>query len=325
MFRKRYVSTGPRKNEDAEIWRQFEHHSRTFSLATRLLPQAVRLPIATLYLFCRAVDNIADQRVQEVGRREALSELDHLRDCLAATVDGNPTDDLLWQRLHEIHECFRLQPEPLYELIDGAAWDLEGRGIDTEEDLLAYSELVAGSVGAMMLPFITNWGSPYAHLLPAARCLGVGMQIANICRDVGEDLHHLGRVYVPSTWLREEGIDAEELLDGKPSPAYALVMERCMSLAEQRFDKGIAGIGELPLRVRLGIRAAARMYREIMNEVRASGYDNLHRRSYVPLPRKATTILFDGYAGRRARLRQNAPVRLDERCLTPFDAPRATT
>ena len=36
----------------------------------------------------------------------------------------------------------------------------------------------------------------------------------------------------------------------------------------------------------LGIRAAARMYREIMNEVRANEYDNLNHRAYVSFRRK---------------------------------------
>ena len=48
--------------------------------------------------------------------------------------------------------------------------------------------------------------------------------------------------------------------------------------------------------------AAARMYREILNEVRAAGYDNLGRRAVVPLGRKLRLVVHDDYARRRARL-----------------------
>ena len=52
----------------------------------------------------------------------------------------------------------------------------------------------------------------------------------------------------------------------------------------------------------LGIAAAARMYREIMNEVRAAGYDNLRRRNYVGLPRKLRLVVHDAYDRRKAQL-----------------------
>ena len=45
-----------RDEVDAYLWRAFRFHSRTFSLATRLLPRRVHLPVATLYLYCRTVD-----------------------------------------------------------------------------------------------------------------------------------------------------------------------------------------------------------------------------------------------------------------------------
>ena len=44
------------------------------------------------------------------------------------------------------------------------------------------------------------------------------------------------------------------------------------------------------------------MYREIMNEVRAAGYDNLRRRNYVRLPRKLRLVVHDAYLPRKARL-----------------------
>ncbi len=300
-----------RAEEDRYLWRAFHHHSRTFSLATRLLPSRVRLPIATLYLYCRTIDSIADERVLETDPAQALDDLAEARQRLDRTLVGDPPGLLLWQRMAEVHARFNLNPDPLYELLDGAAWDLEDRGIADMEDLLAYSERVAGSVGAMMLPFLVDIPADAATLEPAARALGKAMQLTNILRDVGEDLQRLDRVYLPDDLLQRFGLTKADLLGiarngHDPSGTYAALLESVMAAAERLYDEAEAGITVLPRQSRIGITAAARMYREIMNEVRAAHYDNLRQRSIVPLRRKLRLIVQDDYATRRARLIGNA-------------------
>lgn len=300
--------------QDRYLWQAFRHHSRTFSLATRLLPGEVRLPVATLYLYCRTVDTIADERVLTVGPEQALREVEATRSALDRTLAGRPPDSFLWQRLAETHERFDLLPEPLHELLDGAEWDLRGRGIDDMADLLAYADLVAGSVGTMMLPFLVEKRAQIATLEAPARALGQAMQITNILRDVGEDLQQLDRLYLPADTLRRHDLTRTDLLgvarNGHgPDAAYADLLESVMSAAEALYDEAERGIRGLPLRSRIGIAAAARMYREIMNEVRAAGYDNLRRRNYVRLPRKLRLVVQDAYLPRKARLMgENRPL-----------------
>lgn len=296
-----------RAQENRYLWRAFRHHSRTFSLATLLLPGRVRLPVATLYLYCRTVDQIADERVLAVGTEGALRELAAAREALTAALAGRPSDGLLWRRLAEVHARFGLLEAPLYELLDGAEWDLHGRPIHDATDLLAYSELVAGSVGAMMLPFLVADRADIPALEAPARALGKAMQVTNVLRDVGEDLKHLDRLYLPQALLDTYGVTRAELLhvsrNGRaPSEEYVTLVETVMERAEALFEEAEPGIRRLPLRARLGIEAAARMYREILNEIRAAGYDNLRRRSYVVLPRKLRLIAQDDYTRRKARL-----------------------
>ncbi len=296
----------PRAEADRYLWRAFRHHSRTFSLATRLLPGEVRLPVATLYLYCRTVDGLADDRVLEVGAEGALREVDAAREALTRTLEGRPPRVLLWERLGEVHERFELLAAPLYELLDGAEADLRGRPIRTEADLRAYAGQVAGSVGEMMLPFLVPDRAAFAPLAPTARALGDAMQLTNVLRDVGEDLRRLGRVYLPEALLDRHGVaraDLARAAEGGPAPAgYPALMEAVMAQAEALYREAEPGVGALPVRSRVGIAAAARMYREIMNEVRASGYDNLRRRGVVSLPRKLRLVAQDDYGRRRARL-----------------------
>ncbi|GAB5519231.1 MAG: phytoene/squalene synthase family protein [Rhodothermales bacterium] len=293
--------------EDRRVWDTFHYHSRTFSIAARLLPRPIQLPVATLYLFCRTVDTIADHRIIEVGAEEALRELGVLEQKLSATLEGYPPDEMLWRRLALVHQRVGLQPKPLYELIEGARWDLTGQTVQTEADLIYYSNLVGGCVGAMMLPFLLEDRSRADNLDEPARALGIAMQITNISRDVGEDRRELNRTYVPQAWLDEAGLDLDALAGVSPVPsAYQDIMERMMTRAEDYFDSCQPGIDALPKRVRGAIRGAARMYRGILNEVRANGYDNLTQRSYVSLPRKISVLFRDAYAPRKRRLQVRA-------------------
>ncbi|MEM1056377.1 MAG: phytoene/squalene synthase family protein [Bacteroidota bacterium] len=300
----------PREAEDAYLRSAFRYHSRTFSFAARLLPREVRLPTATVYLYCRSADEIADERPALVGREGAREEAEAMRRDLEATFAGRPPDALLWRRLASVHEAFQLDPFPYHQQIEGALWDLDGRPILTEADLLGYCDLVAGSVGAIMLPFLSR-EADREELDVTARALGNAMQLTNILRDVGEDVRELGRVYLPADDLASAGIDAEMLrraANGMSLPPDAMVryrglVEHWMARAESLYDAAEAGIARLrPARARWGIRTAQRTYRDILNAVRANGFDNLTQRAFVPTRRKARLAMVPGYARRRLRL-----------------------
>jgi len=296
-----YLPERDRAADDREILRFFGDSARTFALAARLLPRSARLPVATLYLYCRTVDEIADQRPAGIA---AADELADARAALAATLGGAPPPDgphaLLWNRLGEVHHATPLDAPALGQLLDGAEWDVQGRPIVDRADLLAYSDLVAGSVGAMMLSLLVPDDQRRRDLAAPARALGQAMQVTNVLRDVGEDRDILGRAYLPTVDLEHYDVDLASL-DGRPLTNYANLCEDLMALAESLYDEASSGIDALPVSVRGSVRAAARMYREILNEVRRARYDNITRRAVVPLSRRLAAAA-GGYEGRRARL-----------------------
>jgi phytoene synthase len=299
-----------RTEEDRYLRAAFRTNARTFALSALLLPPRTRLPVATLYLYCRTVDEIADRRPPRAG---AAEELDAVGAAVADTFAGHTPQDtaneLLWRRLAEVRRDFPITDGPLLELIDGARWDVEGRPIRHMKDLLDYSELVAGSVGAMMLPLLVEDSSLRGELEAPARALGRAMQITNILRDVGEDRSRLGRVCLPADMLSRHALAPSDL-DRVPADraAYSTLCEELMELAEGLYDQAAPGIDKLPWPQRGAVRAAARMYREILNEVRAAGYDNISRRAVVPLRRKLRAAA-GGYQARRSAHLAGGPAR----------------
>jgi len=115
----------------------------TFALPIRLLPPAKRRGTTALYAFCRAADDAIDLG----GGADALADL-HAR--LAAAYAGRPRDTAVDRAFAHTVAAYGI-PQALPDaLIEGMAWDTEGRRCATLGDLNAYAARVAGTVGVMM-------------------------------------------------------------------------------------------------------------------------------------------------------------------------------
>ena len=249
--------------------------SRTFYAASRVLPLAVRSSACGLYTFCREADDAVDQGSDP---RHAVMALDHRLERLYAHAPlpaSAPLADRAMATVVRRHQIPQAMPQAL---IQGFAWDAEGRRYDTLDALYDYAARVAGSVGAMMA-LLMGVRSP--HAVARACELGVAMQLSNIARDVGEDAR-MGRLYLPLAWMREEGLDPDDWL-GKPghTPALGRVVQRLVAAADDMYERVGGGVAMLPLSCRPGINAARLLYADIGHEVMRRGGDAISQRAVV--------------------------------------------
>ena len=257
--------------------------SRSFHAASRLLPAAVAEPALALYAFCRTADDAVDEA--EPGHVEAAVEsvrrrLDRI---YAGQADGDPVD----RAFTRVVERFALPRALPDALVDGFAWDALGRDYETIGELRAYAARVAGSVGAMMTVLM---GARAGPVIARAADLGVAMQLTNIARDVGADAR-LGRLYLPKAWMREAGLDPE-VWRAAPRHDAALghVVRRLLDEADRLYVRSHAGIGQLPIGCRTGVRAAHLLYAEIGREVARRGYNGVDGRAVVGRQRKLALL-----------------------------------
>jgi len=267
--------------------------SRTFFAASLLLPAAIRAPATALYAFCRLADDAIDLDVTSPA-----VAIERLRERLAAIYDGSPLQfpaDRAFAAMIARFDIPRAMPEAL---IDGFAWDVAGRQYETLADLNAYGARVAGSVGAMMA-LVMDRRAP--ETVSRACELGMAMQLSNIARDVGEDAR-AGRLYLPRQWMREAGLDPNSWL-ARPafSPALGVVLRRVLEAADRLYARSAAGIDELPVLCRPGIRAARFLYAEIGDTVAANGFDSVSQRAVVPSSRKLQVLMRSLIARESAR------------------------
>jgi phytoene synthase len=251
--------------------------SRSFYAASLLLPQSYRMPIIALYAFCRVADDEIDAHGVDATALAALKS--RLHRIYSRSPDDNPVDRAFADvtRIYEIPEAIPAA------LLEGFAWDINGRDYESMSNLYAYSARVAGTVGTMMAMIM---GVRDPVVLSRACDLGVAMQITNIARDVGEDAG-AGRLYLPRELLQEQGVDADEFLR-RPrfSPGVARVVEQILCAADRLYDRADWGLAMLPAACRPGMFAASSIYREIGNEVRRNNYDSVSCRAHVSGKRK---------------------------------------
>ncbi|MDQ0355851.1 phytoene synthase [Rhodoplanes tepidamans] len=255
--------------------------SRTFFAASLLLPCAVRSPAYTLYAFCRFADDEVD------GEGSEKDAVERLRQRLALAYDGRPLPTATDRAFADMVARYAIPREIPEALLEGLAWDTDGRRYEDLSGVFAYSARVAGTVGAMMTLLM---GVRDPDTLARACDLGVAMQLTNICRDVGEDAR-MGRIYLPLSWMREEGLDPDAWL---AAPVFddrlARVVGRLLAAADALYARSEAGIARLPFGCRPGILAARIMYAEIGRVIEANGLDSVSQRAYVRGRRKLALL-----------------------------------
>ncbi len=254
--------------------------SRTFHLASLVLPREVREPASALYAFCR----VADDAVDGGGGAAALAEQ---RQRLHRAYSGRPYATPIDRALAQVVRAYSIPRELPESLLEGFAWDAQGRRYADLPALYAYAARVAGSVGAMMALLM---GVRDAARVARAVDLGVAMQLSNIARDVGEDAR-AGRLYLPLDWLAEAGVEPEGFLRAPAhTPALGAVIARLLEAAEALYARAASGVRALPPSCRPGIGAARLLYAEIGREVARRQFNSVSRRAVVGAGRKLATL-----------------------------------
>ncbi|GAC1620491.1 MAG: phytoene/squalene synthase family protein [Nevskia sp.] len=278
--------------------------SRSFFAASLLLPASVRDPACALYAFCRLADDAVDY-CGDGGEVESV--VAQLRERLTLVYAGFPASIPADRALADVVRDYGIPRALLDALIEGFEWDATARRYEDLSALHAYAARVAGAVGAMMALLM---GVRDPDALARACDLGAAMQLTNIARDIGEDAR-AGRLYLPQSWLREAGIDAEAWLANPVfDAALASVVRRLLAAADDLYERVDAGIAGLPSDCRPGIEAARRLYAEIGRQVERNGLDSVSCRAVVPAARKLRLLL--GAFRPRVKAAGPAPAALPE-------------
>ena len=287
--------------------------SRSFYLSIRILPAAVREPIALAYLLARATDTIADTaQIEAAVRAEHLAMLADviqsgrspdatfsIPDSIAprqvdhserALIEALP-QCIAW--LRAIDEADRADIQRVLSTINrGQALDVQRFGaadrivaLQTAAELDEYTYLVAGCVGEFWttvcfrrLPQFSQRSE--SEMLSLGIRYGKALQLVNILRDVGADLRN-GRCYLPAEQLHSLGLSPDAI-----AAAPAAIEPLLRTWQETAADGLQAGLDYAcairPWRIRLATALPALVGARTLALLRAAGPAAVTSRIKVP-------------------------------------------
>jgi phytoene synthase len=249
----------------------------SFYAAMRLMPKVEREAMFAIYLFCRLVDDIADDDVRPRPVR-AAALVDWRRD-IDALYAGRPAGQASF--LQEPVRAFDLQQADFLDVIRGMEMDVAADIRAPDLAILGlYCDRVAVAVGRLSTRVFRMEQAPGERL---AHHLGRALQLTNILRDLDEDAA-IGRLYLPRELLVQAGIDSTE-------PATVIgdlrVDGACRALAAQALDHFAAANRLMRSRPRGNLLAARLMgavYRALLDRMLAEGWAPPRRRVRIGKP-----------------------------------------
>jgi len=238
---------------------------KSFYWASFFLPKKNRIAASRLYSICRYLDDVADN--------SKLDTSSQIKNIFNQIKENESSEINIFFKKNNINLGI------LKDLIDGLISDQQNVRVTDEKELIDYSYKVAGTVGLMMLPIInTKDAEARKHAID----LGIAMQLTNIARDVYEDAK-MNRLYLPKEWLGQVSISdlIDNKLDDQKKRLIELSIKNLIELSDKFYANGFSGMKFIPLRTRLAIFFAAKIYKGIGEKIKSGGYVYKLERIYL--------------------------------------------
>ncbi|KAL6713461.1 hypothetical protein ACLMJK_008926 [Lecanora helva] len=281
--------------------------SRSFYLASGVFQGRLRLDLILLYSFCRVADDLVDEvESVEEARRWLVKLNEYLDICYGRHNKIKPqyVSDFISssfppsaQATLEMLPTTYLSPEPLYDLLKGFETDLHFSSVENpfpmkdEETLQIYGARVAGTVAEACLELVFHHTrnvvpeTQKKRIVHSGGRMGIALQYINIARDVSVDASNR-RVYFPTTWLKENNLEPESIIQDPASKKAEDLRQRLLDSAFAIYEEAKGAIEELPLEARGPMRVAVESYVEIGRVLREPGYRVKAGRATVPKLRR---------------------------------------
>ena len=247
-------------------------HYENFPVASILMPGRLRKPVAAIYHFARAADDIADEG--ESSNQERLQRLDEFRAELARiAADETPLKPLFKNLAAEIRQ-HALPLQPFHDLLDAFSQDVVKKRYSDFSDLLDYCRRSANPVGNLLLHLYQE-ATPQNIAYSDAIC--TSLQIINFWQDVAKD-YAIGRIYLPLDELSQYGVNENHIAQGIADDAWRELMrfqvDRARAMMLTGKPLGSILTGRIGLEMRMIIAGGLR----ILSKLESAQYDMFRHR-----------------------------------------------
>jgi phytoene synthase len=247
-------------------------HYENFPVASILMPKRLRKPVAAIYHFARAADDIADEG--KSSNEERLKQLGEFRAELARIANNETPLTPLFQNLAaEVHQ-HALPMQPFHDLLDAFSQDVVKKRYEDFDDVLDYCRRSANPVGNLLM-HLYGEATPVNIAYSDAIC--TSLQIINFWQDVAKD-YAIGRIYLPQDELAQYGVNEDQIAQGICNDAWRALMkfqiDRARAMMISGKPLGTILTGRIGLEMRMIIAGGLR----ILSKLESAQYDMFHHR-----------------------------------------------
>jgi phytoene synthase len=266
-------------------------YTTSFFIVSRFLPRAKRDRVEVIYSAVRYPDEVVDSF--PLSREERLGRLDAWSAAYETALGCGDLRESLGKGVPCFLAGFRevvresgIPPEHYRAFLAAMRMDVQPRPFRTLDDLV--DSYIYGSA-IVVGYFLTHvYGADAPGRLPlaleSARDLGIGLQLTNFLRDVGEDQRR-GRMYLPQDLLRAEGIEKADAGDPACQAAFGRAVKTLAAEAARYYERSARNLEAFAPDSRVAIRACIDVYGLLNQRILRSPRGIAHRES-VPLREK---------------------------------------
>ncbi len=250
-------------------------HYENFPVASVLCPPRLRPAVAAIYGFARTADDIADEGDAPATQR--LADLAAYRSDLDAVVAGqspSPRWAKVFEPLAAALRRFALPPALLTDLLSAFAQDVVKQRYADRAELLDYCRRSANPVGRLLLHL---YGVDDADSLRRSDAICTALQLANFWQDLGVDTRR-GRLYLPLADCERHGVDPQDALAGRDSPALRTLLAAQVDWTRSLMTDGAPLVHAVPGRGGWELRGVVQGGLRILEKIAAADFACLSQR-----------------------------------------------
>lgn len=232
-----------------------------------MLPREKRRHMASLYAFCREIDDVADN--ESIPAEKRKKQLAAWRNDIQLAVSFRRPVFPVSQELQIAINRFNLPRTLFEELLSGVESDLNTTRYKTHKELQHYCYQVASVVGLLS---IEVFGYKNPRCRDYAIQLGLALQYTNILRDVWSDAKR-NRIYLPQEDLRKFQVCEKEILNGNYSTRYCLLAQHIASYAKKFYWKAARLLPAEDRRTMAPAETMGRIYWALLRQLESRSFN----------------------------------------------------
>jgi squalene synthase HpnC len=241
-------------------------HYENFTVASWLMPRAMRRHMYAIYAYARIADDFADED-------RDLAKLDEWERELDLAYAGAPRHRV-FVALADTVRRFDIPREPFADLLRAFRSDVNFQGFETMDDLLGYARYSANPVGRLVL-YLFGYRDAERQRLSDRVCSG--LQLANFWQDVAIDLDK-GRIYLPRADMAQFGVTEADLRVHSADSNFFALMRHEVACARELLGAGAELAAKVDRRLARDVLMFAGGGLAILRAIERVDYDVFRRR-----------------------------------------------